>query len=52
MNSKGLYYSLVLAQTNQELDSLDDAEYPGNVFVWNNSSLQIQFGMIDLIITR
>ena len=29
MNSKGLYYSLVLAQTNQEFDSLDNPEYQG-----------------------
>ena len=29
MNSKGLYHSLVLAQTNQEFDSLDNTEYPG-----------------------
>ena len=29
MESKGLYYSLVLAQTNQEFDSLDNTEYEG-----------------------
>ena len=28
MNAKGLYYSLVLAQTSEGLDSLD-VEYPG-----------------------
>ena len=29
MESKGLYHSLVLAQTNQEFDSLDNTEYEG-----------------------
>jgi ABC-type enterochelin transport system ATPase subunit len=29
MNSKGLYHALVLAQTNQEFESLDSTEYPG-----------------------
>ena len=29
MDRKGLYYSLVLAQTSQEFDSLDNPEYEG-----------------------
>ena len=29
MDFKGLYYSLVLAQTNEHSDSLDSIEYPG-----------------------
>ena len=33
MNSKGLYYSLVLAQTDQEFDSSDDTEYPGTSYL-------------------
>ena len=33
MNSKGLYYSLVLAQTDQEFDSSDDTEYPGMFYL-------------------
>ena len=29
MDRRGLYYSLVLAQTSQEFDSLDNPEYEG-----------------------